>query len=107
RAYLAQAGLFCDAERAIAIALWERAENRRRNTFGLRTPDMKLPGGVEVEEAAGERRYNTSDQEFTGTFSRNLNLPGQGLLFVLITGSLSSGGAVELRLRGCYLLAAE
>ena len=100
--YLTNATLVIAAERELAATQWTLAEDNRQKGLGPLSADMLLPGGIEVDEVAGELAYNARLRTLRGTFSGKLRLPNQGLSLDLINASFYSGGAFDVSLAGAF-----
>jgi len=104
--YLQKAAQLLDVERTIAAGIGSTAEESLPSGVS-RFADMLLPGGIEVEEAAGELTYNSRSRVVTGAFSGKLRLPGQGFSLNLINASFHSGGALDVSLTGSLAIPAQ
>ena len=98
--YLRKIALLAEAERSVAVNLGTTSDQGSASGVAAKVADMLLPGGLEVDEAAGEMRYSTSTRTVSGAFSGKLRLPGQSLSLNLVNASFHSGGALDVSLSG-------
>lgn len=66
--------------------------------------DVRLPGGLTVENAFGELAYHTGLRQVSGAFGGDLQIPGAGLRLTLKRAEFNSGGAFAAELFGSLAL---
>lgn len=66
--------------------------------------DLRLPGGLTVENAFGELAYHTRLRQISGAFGGDLQIPGAGLRLTLKRAEFASGGAFAAELFGSLAL---
>ena len=75
-----------------------------RDQAGPGLPDIRLPGGLSIDDAFGEISFHTGRRELSGRLAGTLKLPGAGLEFTLRNAAFSSGGALAGELFGSLAL---
>lgn len=98
-----------DWRRAVAVEAHELARTQRElaaeaalahDQAGFDLPDIRLPGGLAIEDAVGELAYHTQRRELGGRLGGTLRLPGAGLTLALRNAAFSSGGSFAGELVG-------
>lgn len=97
RFYLQQALKLIGGQQQIASALWQQ-EAAARPAIGI--VDMALPGDIYVNRAAGQLNYNRKTHELNGAFKGELRLPKFDLALEIQNASFSTGGAMDIAVRG-------